>query len=155
MIADSHRKLLQASNAVTDEPYSFRKGNISTRKWPGYVQENTSWENIRKQAVSRLETPQSAKRTSMEQNTSVLENLRKDVQMSILDIQRYLNLGWIGVCEMLAEKCSQYGRLDVYLATVSVIPSSATKPSPQIRENSHIVGDGPSFSSIFLIFGIS
>lgn len=33
-----------------------------------------------------------------------LKDLQKEVQKSRSDVQRYLNLGWIGVCEMLAER---------------------------------------------------
>lgn len=38
------------------------------------------------------------------QNILELKDLQKEVQKSRSDIQRYLNLGWIGVCEMLAER---------------------------------------------------
>jgi hypothetical protein len=38
------------------------------------------------------------------QNILELEDLQKEVQKSRSDVQHYLNLGWIGVCEMLAER---------------------------------------------------
>ena|SRR5579871_2436517 len=33
-----------------------------------------------------------------------VKDLQKEVQKSRSDVQRYLNLGWIGVCEMLAKR---------------------------------------------------
>lgn len=40
-----------------------------------------------------------------------ISELQKKVQRSRSDVQRYLNLGWIGVYEMLAERCLGMGNL--------------------------------------------
>ena len=43
-------------------------------------------------------------RRHTKRNILELKDLQKEVQKSRSDVQRYLNLGWIGVCEMLAER---------------------------------------------------